>query len=113
MWKSGLLGQKSGGLFKFGYSGGLIKNGFLCADTVYLAWSAPFLKTFENMRKLDFFRLPVPRCADTAAGAGSLKKSNFLTFSKVLRIGADQAIYLVKLYSEITHNVVLLFVLWK
>ena len=58
----------------------------------YLAWSAPFLKTFENMRKLDFFRLPVPSCADTAAGAGSMKKSNFLMFSKVLRKAPDQAI---------------------
>ena len=27
--KSGLLGQKSGGLFKFGCSGGLIKSGVL------------------------------------------------------------------------------------
>ena len=61
---------------------------------VNLAWSAPILKTFENVRKLDFFRLPAPRWASTAAGAGSLKKSNFLKFSKVLRIGADQAIYL-------------------
>ena len=43
------------------------------------------------MRKLDFFRLLAPKCASTAAGAGSLKKSNFLTFSKVLRIGPDQA----------------------
>ena len=45
------------------------------------------------MRKLDFFRLPAPRCAGMAAGAGSLKKSNFLMFSKVLRKGADQAKY--------------------
>ena len=63
-----------------------------------LAWSASFLKTFENMRKLDFFRLPAPRCASTAAGAGSLKKSNFLMFSKVLRKTPDQAIYLSKKY---------------
>ena len=56
-----------------------------------LAWSAPFLKTFDNMRKLDFFRLPAPRCASTAAGADSLKKSNFLMFSKVLRNAPDQA----------------------
>ena len=27
--KSGLLGQKSGGLFKFGFSGSLIKSGVL------------------------------------------------------------------------------------
>ena len=47
------------------------------------------------MRKLDFFRLTVPKCASTAAGAGSLKKSYFLTFSKVLRIGPDQAIYML------------------
>ena len=60
-----------------------------------MAWSGAVLKTFENMRKLDFFRLPAsPRCAGMAAGAGSLKKSNFLIFSKVLRKGADQAIYL-------------------
>ena len=58
---------------------------------VYIAWSAPFLKTFENMRKLDFFRLPAPRCTSMAAGAGSLKKSNFLIFSKVLRKAPDQA----------------------
>ena len=31
--KSGLLGQKIGGLFKFGCSGGSIKNG-ICVDTV-------------------------------------------------------------------------------
>ena len=43
-------------------------------ERTYLAWSAPFLKTFENMRKLDFFRLPAPRCASMAAGAGNLKK---------------------------------------
>ena len=58
---------------------------------VHIAWSAPFLKTFENMRKLDFFRLLVPRCASTAAGASSLEKSNFLIFSKVLRKAPDQA----------------------
>ena len=40
---------------------------------IHIAWSAPFLKTFENMRKLDYFRLPGPRCISTAAGAGSLK----------------------------------------
>ena len=61
--------------------------------TIYLAWSAPFLKTFENMRKLDFFRLPAPAAMPAHLGAGSLKKSNFLIFSKVLRKGADQANY--------------------
>ena len=59
----------------------------------YIAWSAPFLKTFQNMRKLDFFRLPAPAAVLAHLGAGSLKKSNFLTFSKVLRIGPDQAKY--------------------
>ena len=58
---------------------------------IHLAWSAPFLKTFENMRKLDYFRLPGPRCTSMAAGAGSLRKSNFLMFSKVLRKAPDQA----------------------
>ena len=48
-----------------------------------LAWSAPFLKTFDNMRKLDFFRLPAPRCASMAAGADSLKEN--LTFSRSQR----------------------------
>ena len=43
------------------------------------------------MRKLDFFRLPALSCAGMAAGAGSLKKSNFLMFSKVLRKAPDQA----------------------
>ena len=43
------------------------------------------------MRKLDFFRLLAPMCAGTAAGACSLKKSNFLMFSKVLRKAPDQA----------------------
>ena len=47
------------------------------------------------MRKLDFFRLPAPRCASTTGGADSLKKSNILMFSKVLRKGADQAKYIV------------------
>ena len=60
---------------------------------MYVAWSAPFLKTIENMRKLDYFRLPGPRCTSTAAGAGSLRKSNFLMFSKVLRKAPDQAKY--------------------
>ena len=60
---------------------------------IALAWSAPFLKTFENMRKLDFFRMPAPAAILVHLGAGSLKKSNFLIFSKVLRKGADQAIY--------------------
>ena len=59
-----------------------------------LAWSALFPKTFENMRKLDYFRLPGPRCTSTATGAGSLKKSNFLMFSKVLRKAPDQSIYM-------------------
>ena len=58
---------------------------------IYLAWSAPFLKTLENMRKLDYFRLPGPRCTSTAAGAASLKKSNFLMLSKVLRKAPDQS----------------------
>ena len=53
----------------------------------------------SSMRKLDFFRLPALRCASTAAGAGSLKKSNFLIFSKVLRKGADQANSTVILYA--------------
>ena len=44
------------------------------------------------MRKLDFFRLPAPAAVLAHLGAGSLKKSNFLIFSKVLRKGADQAI---------------------
>ena len=57
----------------------------------HLAWSGAFLKTFENMRKLDFFRLPAPAAVLAHLGAGSLKKSNFLIFSKVLRKGADQA----------------------
>ena len=43
------------------------------------------------MRKLDFFRLPAPAAMPAHLGAGSLKKSNFLIFSKVLRKGADQA----------------------
>ena len=43
------------------------------------------------MRKLDFFRLPAPAAVLAHLGAGSLKKSNFLIFSKVLRKGADQA----------------------
>ena len=43
------------------------------------------------MRKLDFFRLPAPAAMPAHLGAGSLKKSNFLMFSKVLRNGADQA----------------------
>ena len=60
-------------------------------NTRHIAWSAPFLKTFENMRKLDFFRLLAPMCAGTAAGACSLKKSNFLMFSKVVRKAPDQA----------------------
>ena len=57
---------------------------------VYIAWSAPFLKTFENMRKLDYFRLPGSRYTSMAAGAGSLKMSNFLIFSKVLKKTLDQ-----------------------
>ena len=36
-----ILSSKIGGLF-----------------STYIAWSAPFLKTFENMRKLDFFQAP-------------------------------------------------------
>ena len=59
-----------------------------------MAWSGAVLKTFENMRKLDFSRLPAPAVMLAHLGAGSLKKSNFLIFSKVLRKGADQAIYL-------------------
>ena len=47
------------------------------------------------MRKLDFFRLPAPAAVLAHLGAGSLKKSNFLIFSKVLRKGADQANYSV------------------
>ena len=43
------------------------------------------------MRKLDFFRMPAPAAILVHLGAGSLKKSNFLIFSKVLRKGADQA----------------------
>ena len=46
------------------------------------------------MRKLDFFRLSAPAAVLAHLGAGSLKKSNFLIFSKALRKGADQAIYL-------------------
>ena len=46
------------------------------------------------MRKLDFFRLSAPPVVLAHLGAGSLKKSNFLIFSKVLRKGADQAKYL-------------------
>ena len=44
------------------------------------------------MRKLDFFRLQAPAAVPAHIGASSLKKSNFLIFSKVLRKGADQAI---------------------
>ena len=62
---------------------------------VYIAWSAPFLKTFENMRKLDFFRLSAPAAVLAHLSAGSLKKSNFLIFSKVLRKGADQAKFIL------------------
>ena len=54
-----------------------------------MAWLGAFLKTFENMRKLDFFRLPAPAAVPAHLGADSLKKSNFLIFSKVLRKGAD------------------------
>ena len=43
------------------------------------------------MRKLDFFRLPAQAAMLAHVGAGSLKKSNFLIFSKVLRKGADRA----------------------
>ena len=57
----------------------------------HLAWSGAFLKTFENMRKLDFSRLLAPAAVLAHLGASSLKKSNFLIFSKVLRKGADQA----------------------
>ena len=60
-----------------------------------LAWSGPILKTFENVRKLDFFRLPAPAAVLAHLGASSLKKSNFLTFSNVLRIGPDQAKYIL------------------
>ena len=59
---------------------------------MHIAWSGAFLKTFEYMRKLDFFRLPAPAAMPAHLGAGSLKKSNFLIFSKALRKGADQAI---------------------
>ena len=45
------------------------------------------------MRKLDFFRLQAPAAVPAHIGASSLKKSNFLIFSKVLRKGADQANY--------------------
>ena len=45
------------------------------------------------MRKLDFFRLQAPAAVPAHIGASSLKKSNFLIFSKVLRKGADQAKY--------------------
>ena len=76
-----------------------------------LAWSAPFLKTFENMRKLDFFRLSAPWCASTAAGTGSLKKSNFLMFSKVLRKAPDQANYLT--HSTWTQDFVLHVCIWQ
>ena len=65
-----------------------------------MAWSGALLKTFENMRKLDFFRLPAPEAVLAHLGADSLKKSNFLIFSKVLRKGADQAKY--KIYSSCT-----------
>ena len=43
------------------------------------------------MRKLDFFRLQAPAAVPAHIGASSLKKSNFLIISKVLRKGADQA----------------------
>ena len=56
-----------------------------------MAWSGAFLKTFEKMRKLDFSRLPATAAVLAHLGAGSLKKSNFLILSKVLRKGADQA----------------------
>ena len=56
-----------------------------------MAWSGAFLKTFEKMRKLDFSRLPATAAVLAHLGAGSLKKSNFLIFSKVLIKGADQS----------------------
>ena len=46
------------------------------------------------MTKLEILRLSAPRCASMAAGAGSLEKSNFLVFSKVLRKAPDQANYI-------------------
>ena len=69
--------------------------------SIHIAWSAPILKTFENVRKLDFFRLPAPAAVLAHLGASSLKKSNFLTFSKVLRIGPDQAKYIDKILDNI------------
>ena len=53
------------------------------------------------MRKLDFFRLPVPVAMLVHLGAGSLKKFNFLIFSKVLRKGADQANYMKEMSKKI------------
>ena len=55
------------------------------------------------MRKLDFFRLSAPRCASTASGAGSLKKSNFLMFSKVLSKAPDQAKCAMLVYIILSH----------
>ena len=59
------------------------------------------------MRKLDFFRLPAPAAMPAHLGAGSLKKSNFLIFSKVLRKGADQANNLIIYPSRMQVNLAL------
>ena len=39
-----------------------------------LAWSGAFLKTFENMRKLDFFKLLSLAALLAHLGVGSMKK---------------------------------------